>query len=447
MDTSLYKSFFSLLLIVFSLGIFGQSKEKLQEQKTRLEDEIKLANVILREMRDDKKESLSSLEALNQKLRIREQLIRTLSKEIIMLQEEAEAQEVRYNELQEHLALQQQVYADMIRKAYAQRSNTTLMMFILSSRDIFQAAKRIQYLKQIARARQQQIERIKETQALIVKQKEDILRKQEEKSRVIERQKNEKESLQSEKKQQEEQLASFKGKEKEIESDIKKKQQERDQLNREIERMIAAEIKKAKQEAERRSLEKDAQSIGLEKGRDFTAKTSNAVLRNLIDKKRKEREAAGEKAPEESLPSLTVESQQLAANFSANQKKLPWPVERGLVINRFGRQNHPVAKQVVIDNKGIDIATQKGSDAKAVFEGEVTRIVRIPGANKAVLVSHGNYFTVYSNLTDLYVSKGDKVKTGQKLGKIYSDDESGKTQLHFEIWRDMEVLDPQAWLQ
>lgn len=447
MDTSLYKSVYSLLFIVLTLGVFGQSKEKLQEQKTRLEDEIKLANVILREMRDDRKESLSSLEALNQKLRIREQLIRTLSKEVIMLQEEAEAQEKRYNELQEYLSLQQQVYADMIRKAYAQRSNTTLMMFILSSRDIFQAAKRIQYLKQIARARQQQIERIKETQELIAKQREDILSKQEEKKRVVERQKNEKASLQSEKKQQEEQLASFKGKEKEIESDIKKKQQQRDQLNREIERMIAAEIKRAKEEAERRSLEKDAQSIGLEKDRDFSSKTTNNALRELINKKRKEREAAGDKTPEESLPSLTIESQQLAANFSANQKKLPWPVERGLVINRFGRQNHPVAKQVVIDNKGIDIATQKGSDAKAVFEGEVTRIVRIPGANKAVLISHGNYFTVYSNLTDIYVSKGDKVKIGQKLGKIYSDDESGKTQLHFEIWRDMEVLDPQAWLQ
>lgn len=437
-------------LTFFPILVFSQqddSKEKLQQKKVQLEDEIKLANVILREMREDRKESISSLEALNQKLRIREQLIRTINREVELLEKERQQQEFKLRELEDQLNQQQQVYADMIRKIRAQGDNTTIVLFVLSSKDFFQAVKRVQYLKQIANARLEQIRRIEETKENIFSEKEAIERKSMEKKRVIERQKHERKTLNDERKQQELQLTSFRGEEKEIEADIQKKQTQRDQLNKEIQRLIAGEIKRSKDEAKRRSLEEDAKGVGLQRGKDFTAKTSNNVLISLIDKKRKERKAEGADSPESSLPKLTMESQQLTENFSANKKKLPWPVERGLVVTRYGRQNHPVAKQVIIDNKGIDIATQKGSDARAVFDGVVSRIVRIPGANKAVLVSHGNYFTVYSNLTDLYVAKGDQIKVGQSIGRIYTDEETGNTHLHFEVWRDMDVMNPQSWLQ
>ncbi len=436
-------------MLVLSVGLHAQTdnKEKLQQQKVRLEDEIKFANTILREMRADKNESISSLEALSQKLRIRNQLIRTLNREVALLEKERLQQEQKIIELEAFLVNQKEVYANMIRKARSSHRGDKILAFIFSSQDFFQAVKRVQYLKQIAKARQDQINRIKSTQQTLVKEKELVEKKALEKQRVIERQKAEQASMEQERVEQERQLASFKGKEKDIQKDIETKQQQRDQLNKEIEKLIAAEIKRAKEEAKRRSLESDAEGVGLKKGVDFTAKTSTKDLTTKIEKAREARKAVGETSPDASMPSLKLEDQQLAANFSANKKKLPWPVERGLVVSRYGRQNHPVAKQVVIDNKGIDIATQKGSDARSVFDGEVTRIVRIPGANKAVLVSHGNYFTVYSNLTDVYVSKGDVVKVGQLLGRIYTDEENGKTHLHFEIWQDMEVMDPQAWLQ
>jgi septal ring factor EnvC (AmiA/AmiB activator) len=453
---SKYYLFFAIFLL--SLGsVLGQQRpsqdrEKLQQKKARLEDEIKLANVILKDMRENQKESVASLEALQQKLRIREQLIRTMKREVELLEKEKSDQDKRIVELEELLNQQQEIYARMIQKAYTSRNKQAVIMFILSSSDFYQAVRRVQYLRQIAAAREAQIDRILQTRADLEAEREELKRKKEETARLIARQQEEQKTLLAEQQEQEKQLADFKGKEQEIQEDIKKKAQQRDQLNAEIQRLIAIEIQRAKEEAQRKEIEKRATQIGLVKGKDFTSKTTNAQLQALIQKKREEiaraqQEAAPKEEPTESLPVLSAENQLLAANFSANRKKLPWPVERGLVVGRFGKHKHAVAEQVVIDNKGIDIATSKGSRARAVFEGEVISILRIPGANKAVLVRHGNYFTVYSNLTDIYVNRGDTVKRGQDLGLIYTDDENGKTILHFEVWENTTVLDPQTWLQ
>jgi murein hydrolase activator len=457
-DTVKSKYYLVLAIFLLSLGnVLGQQRpsqdrEKLQQKKVRLEDEIKLANVILKDMRQNQKESVASLEALQQKLRIREQLIRTMKREVELLEKEQAEQDKRIIEMEELLNQQQEIYARMIQKAYTSRNKQAVIMFILSSSDFYQAVRRVQYLRQIAAAREAQIDRIRQTRADLEVEREELKRKKEETARLIARQIEEQKTLLEEQQEQEKQLADFKGKEQEIQQDIKKKAQQRDQLNAEIQRLIAIEIQRAKEEAQRKEIEKRAIQVGLVKGKDFTAKTTNTQLQALIQKKREEiaraqQQAAPKEDPTESLPVLSAESQLLAANFSANKKKLPWPVERGLVVGRFGKHKHAVAEQVVIDNKGIDIATAKGSKARAVFEGEVISILRIPGANKAVLVRHGNFFTVYSNLTDIYVNRGDTVKRGQDLGLIYTDDENGKTILHFEVWENTTVLDPQTWLQ
>lgn len=458
MDTVKSKYYLVLAIFLLSLGnVLGQQRpsqdrEKLQQKKVRLEDEIKLANVILKDMRQNQKESVASLEALQQKLRIREQLIRTMKREVELLEKEQAEQDKRIIEMEELLNQQQEIYARMIQKAYTSRNKQAVIMFILSSSDFYQAVRRVQYLRQIAAAREAQIDRIRQTRADLEVEREELKRKKEETARLIARQIEEQKTLLEEQQEQEKQLSDFKGKEQEIQQDIKKKAQQRDQLNAEIQRLIAIEIQRAKEEAQRKEIEKRANQVGLVKGKDFTAKTTNTQLQALIQKKREEiaraqQQAAPKEDPTESLPVLSAENQLLAANFSANKKKLPWPVERGLVVGRFGKHKHAVAEQVVIDNKGIDIATAKGSKAQAVFEGEVISILRIPGANKAVLVRHGNFFTVYSNLTDIYVNRGDTVKRGQDLGLIYTDDENGKTILHFEVWENTTVLDPQTWLQ
>jgi septal ring factor EnvC (AmiA/AmiB activator) len=438
----------------------GDNKEQLQQKKTRLEDEIKLANVILNDMRENRKESISSIEALQQKLRIREQLLRTMRREIELLEIEQREQDKRILELEELLNQQQEMYARMIQKAYTARDKQAILMFILSSNDFYQAVKRVQYLRQIAQAREKQIDRIRQTREELEHERTELKRKKEEKARLMARQQEEQRTLEAEKIDQEKRVADFKGREQEILVDIKKKQQQRDQLNAEIQRLIALEIQRAKEEAQRKQIEKEAAQVGLVKGKDFTGKTTNKQLQELIKKKREEIARLQQQqqqqgapvtptpsAPLEELPVLSAENQLLAANFSANRKKLPWPVERGLVVGRFGKHSHAVATQVVIDNKGIDIATSSGSKAKAVFDGEVISILRIPGANKAVLVRHGNYFTVYSNLTDIYVERGEQVKRGQNLGLIFTDEENGKTILHFEVWQNTTVLDPSSWLQ
>ncbi|HAD96118.1 MAG TPA: peptidase M23, partial [Cryomorphaceae bacterium] len=143
---------------------------------------------------------------------------------------------------------------------------------------------------------------------------------------------------------------------------------------------------------------------------------------------------------------LTPEATRLAANFAANKSRLPWPVERGLVVAKFGPQQHPVAKSVIINNNGIDIATERGSKARAAFDGEVSRVIRTPGAALAVFIRHGNYFTVYNNLSEVYVKQGDMVKSKQEIGSVFFNELEGKTVLHFELWKELDVVDPLPWL-
>jgi septal ring factor EnvC (AmiA/AmiB activator) len=241
-------------------------------------------------------------------------------------------------------------------------------------------------------------------------------------------------------------VGQLKTREKEITREIKAKQAEADKLEKEIQRIIAAEMRKARELAERESLEKEAKELGLVPGKDFTSKTDNKRLRVLINEKRKSMNMA-EKPAEPATPtySLTPEARQLAANFAANRGTLPWPVERGIIVGKFGKQPHPVAKGIVVNNPHIEIATDAGAKARASFDGEVTSIIRIPGANKAVLVRHGNYYTVYGNLVEVYVKAGDKVRLKQELGSIYTDRDN-QTILEFGLWLEDQIQNPEPWL-
>jgi murein DD-endopeptidase MepM/ murein hydrolase activator NlpD len=211
-------------------------------------------------------------------------------------------------------------------------------------------------------------------------------------------------------------------------------------------------MRRAQEAAIRKELETEATRVGLVKGKDYQANTSNKALQNLIDAKRKAAADAGTPAPTKpTTPSqsfgMTPEAQQMANNFVANKAKLPWPVERGVLVKEFGLQRHQVATQVQVFNSGIDIATEKGARARAVFEGEVVSTPLIPNSPlKAVIIKHGNYFTVYSNLISLEVKVGDTVKVKQILGEIYADDEQAESVLHFQLWKDMEKQDPKPWL-
>lgn len=439
-----------LLLVLmgwFSVDAQAQEKrkDKLQLQKVRLQDEIELANKILEETRQNKDLSVGQVEALIQKIGIRERLLRTMQRELDLLQEEMEAINLNIAAHEAEVERMRQEYASMIRGARRSNSSSSRLMFLLSSKDFNQAFKRLEYMKQLAEHRRRQVERIAEEQLALQEDLAELEKTKAQKEQLLQAREQEVKMMRADREKTESAISELRQQEKQLLEEIEAKRKQSEMLEAEIQRIIEEEIRRAKEQAIRRQLEDEATAVGLTKGKDFSSKTSNDKLKELIKKRR---ESQKSQAAETSSPAyeLTPEARELAANFTKNKGKLPWPVEKGIITSSFGRHPHPVAKGVIVNNNGIDIATEGGSAARAVFDGEVSRVIRIPYGNKAVLIRHGNYFTVYDNLVQVYVKEGDKVTTKQEIGLIFTDPKDGKTQLHFEIWLVDKVQNPQPWL-
>lgn len=432
-------------LLVLSLGLFGQAdrRKALEKEKVRLLDELEFASQILAETRKDKKVSLEEIQAFQKKIDLRESLLRNLNREIKLLDQEIKGQNTKLDSLQADLTEKKEQYAEMIRQARRSQSSHNRLMFLLSARDFNQALKRLEYMKLYAQFRRRQVALIQERQTEISQTLSELERQKLRKLALGREMNAEKERLTAEKQAQEKRIEEYGAREEALTAEIAAKEKRSQKLEKEIQRLIALEIKRAKAAAERRQLEERAIKAGLVRGRDFSSNTTNDRLESLITKAL----AAGAEAAKPSTTyALTPEARALAASFEANRNRLPWPVEKGLVIGTFGKQRHPVAKSVIIRNNGIDIATEKGSVARAAFKGEVLKIIRIPGESLAILVQHGNYYTLYKNLAVPYVKQGETIQSGQELGLIYTDKTEGKTVLHFEIWKNLQVMDPMMWL-
>jgi murein DD-endopeptidase MepM/ murein hydrolase activator NlpD len=441
-----------LTLLLLPWASFAQSDQRraLEAEKTRLLDEIELANRILAETKQDKAASLGNIETVQQKIRLREKLIRTLDKEVEFIDLEEEETQERIDTLELEIERQKQAYAQMIRQAYKSRHNSSRLMFILSSEDFNQALRRIEYLKQYAEFRRQQVQEIEEKELTLKEELKELGLQKARKAAVRSQLEREKNRLGDERLSQEQAIAEFKKMERDLKQKLREKQKAAAAVEAQIQKAIAAEIARAKALAKRRELEEEASSLGLAKGREFSQSTSNEELEKLIAKKRSQIAAENPaQLPEkrsEPRYELTPEASALAANFAANQKRLPWPVERGLVVGQFGPQRHPVVKSVMIENRGIDIATEKNSAIRAIFDGVVSSVLPLPDGQLAIIINHGSYFTVYQNLTNLQVQKGQKVSKLQTLGNSYTDPNSAETRFHFELWKDQQAVNPLLWL-
>ena len=445
-----FRNYILLFFLLAALASWGQSnrKEKLQQLKIKLQDEIELANKILSETQKDRELSLSQISTVQKKLKLRENLIRTLDKEQEILGKEIDVLQTDIDTLQKKVNKLKADYAKMIKQAYKSKNKYSRLMFILSSRNFNQAVRRLEYLKQYSEYRRRQVDEITARQNELNEKINVLTRQKERKAALRNQMKAENDKLIAEKEEQESAIASLQTKEKEITKELKNKQKEAKKLENEIQRIIAAEIRRAKEAAIRKQIEDEAKRVGLIAGKDYTKRTANKKLKDLIEKKKAELRAANKPVKESSAPvyALTPEATRLAANFAANKSRLPWPVERGLVISKFGPQRHAIAKSVIINNNGIDIATEKGSKARAAFDGEVSRVLRIPGQALAVIVIHGNYFTYYQNLSEVFVKQGDKIKGMQEIGTVYNNESEGRSVLHFELWKETQSLDPLPWL-
>ncbi|MCF2603970.1 peptidoglycan DD-metalloendopeptidase family protein [Parabacteroides distasonis] len=432
-----------LCCTLFVEGGYAQKSSavrKLEQQRKEALAEIEQTNQLLQETSKSAKSSLNRLNLIAKQILSRKQVISLLNKELDEIENELMAIQGEIRRLRTQLGDKQANYGKSIRGIYKRHNAQDKLLFVLSAESFSQSLRRIRYLREYADWQKRQAKEI------ITKQQEIDLKKQEmEKTRAEKRallgtRQEESKKLQSEEAAQKEEVQQLNKKQKDLKAELRKKQKQAEALNRQIEKQIAEEIARA--EAEARAAREKAERAAREQAakKNASASPSTAKAKEPI---REERVAATKGGY-----AMTKAERQLSDNFGNNRGKLPYPVTgRYTVVATFGEQQHSELKYVRTSNSGIDIQTTPGADARAVFNGVVTRVFVVPGYNNSVIVRHGNYLTVYSNLSQVYVKAGDTVSTRQALGKIYSDPEEGQaTILHFQLWKEKTKLNPLPWL-
>lgn len=404
------------LIIYFTFPVSAQSKKSLQLKKNKLQKELEYTSKLLRETQADKKNSLSQVEKLSRNIEARMELIQTIESEVRLLEQEIVTHRLEIEKKNKALQRLKEQYAEMVFTAWMNRNQFNQLMYVISARDYNQGIRRIQYFNQVNNLRKQRIDEILELNTRLQQKVEELRSMREEKSAALKQLIEEAKKLEADKKQKEETIAKLKNKERELTEKIKKKEREKKQLEDKIKAIIENEIK----EAEARK-KKASSTTKKTKTQGTSAKTSTKYIK--------------------STPSSSFSS----SGFAANKGRLPWPVEKGVITGKFGVQPHPVFSSLEIKNDGIDITTDRGASVRAVYKGEVTGVFRVDGYENVIIIRHGEYLTVYSNLASVNVSKGNKVETKQKIGTVATDDE-GKTFLNFQIRYGSTVLNPVLWL-
>jgi septal ring factor EnvC (AmiA/AmiB activator) len=393
-----------LLLFLFPTAQNShQNKEKLLDKKKQIESEINFYKQLLKDTKKSKEASLSQLNLIKSQINKREELIAEINYEVRKLDNEIEKNNIIVEKQNQNLNILKDEYARMIYYSYFKNRNSTgRIMLIFSSKDFNQAFQRLKYFQEFNEYRTKQFELINSTTTILNQKIIELLDQKKSKAELLESNEQEKGKLDSEKSDKDKILKQLKSKESEIAKNLKQKQNEARKLQAKIESVINDEIKKS------------------------AVKTNVKVTNSTTIKS-----------------VLTTEEKTLSDNFANNKGRLPWPLESGVVVGSYGEHPHPDLPGIKIKNNGIDIAT-KSTEAKAIFNGIVSGVVTITNSNKAVIIRHGDYFTVYTNLETIYVGKNDKVVTRQNIGKIYSGE--GKTELHFEIWQGKILVNPLEWL-
>jgi septal ring factor EnvC (AmiA/AmiB activator) len=393
------------LISTLSISAYAQQDVKaLEEDKKRIEEEIAYTNKLLEETTQNRELSYEQLLVLRSRISKRANLLATIQKQLLQVESQINRSSREVEQLEKERQALRKEYARMIEIAYQNRGSYNKLIFLFSAEDFNQAFQRLKYLQQYAAFRRNQIKKIEETNKKIKEELDQLDKEQKKQKALLEEERRAQIVLQTEQQSIDQSVKKLAQKEKQLRKTIQQKEREAQQLQRTIERIIAEEVRRAS-------------------------------------------ESNTEKVPrEDRLMELTPEELNLSNAFAGNRGKLPWPTERGIIASRYGTHAHPVLKKVSIKNNGIDIATQKGAQARAVFDGIVVSTNTITASNIAVIIRHGEYFTVYTNLDEVFVKRGDKVKTKDLIGRIHTDKSSGKTMIHFELWKGRQIVDPALWL-
>ena len=396
-------------MCLFSLISFNQlfsqissdQQKKLEAQRTKLMNEIKQINNLLFSNTKIRKNAIDEVEDIQVRLNVRSELIKVTNMQANLLIRRININQRNIDNQRKELDELKKEYAKMIQKSYASKSLQNRLMFLFSSENFLQAYRRIQYLKQYARYRRNQGLEIAEKTKLLQNLNKILIEENEIKIRLINENRVVQQKLAEEQKKQQDLINTLRVKQKSLKLQIARKQKQREKINKEINRLI----RKAIAESNR-----------------ISGKTVKDVFQ------------------------LTPESKLIAKNFQENKGRLPWPLEKGVITQGFGRQRHPVVKTTIIQSNGVTISTEPFAKVRAVFDGEVMSIIIIKGSNPSVLIRHGSYITLYTNLSKLYVKKGEKVASKQVIGEVFTNQQTGKTQLQFGIFNNIKALNPKDWI-
>lgn len=395
----------SVGIIFPTKGYTQDKKEQLQQEKQKIEEEIRYTNELLEKTRKNKTASVNEVVLLENKIKKREQLISAFDRQLRSINRDISGAGSEISGLEGELQQLREEYARMIYYAQKNRNAYTRLMFIFSAESFNQAYRRLKYFQQYSEYRRHQVELITQTEKDLSARIRKLESQKTDKIKLLEDEKDEQSKLRKEKSDKGQTVNQLKQQEQQLLKKLREQEKARSKLNDEIQRIIAEEIRKA---------------------REAGGSRSKAAPSDFFD--------------------LTPEERELSADFESNKGKLPWPLERGVVSGTFGEHPHPVLKGIKTKSNGVNLMTSSGAEARAVFKGTVSRVMNVPQFNTVVIVRHGEYLTVYSNLVDVIVNMGDVVYTKQPIGRIVTSSEEGATELHFEVWKGKTVLDPEPWL-
>lgn len=386
--------------LFFSANAFSQNQvSSLKKKKEQNEKDIAYTNTLLNNTLKSKEASLGQLNLLNQRIRSREALIQSIEGEISLISSQITQLNQDVFELEGELSKLKQQYEKVILYAFKQKNSYEKLMFLLSSRDFNQAYKRYKYLQQFSEYSRKQGKAIGDKKQTLDLRLVVLNQVKKEKESLLSEKTKENNKLSLEKREQSLLVEKLKKREKQLRDDLKKQRSYAEKLEKEIQKIIEREARLA---AKKKA------------GSGKFALTPNEVV--------------------------------LSESFGQNQGKLPWPTATGFISENFGEHPHPVLKHVTVRNDGINITTDAKADCRSIFKGEVTHILSMPGLNNVVIIRHGEFFSVYSNLSSVIVKKGDLVESKQKIGVVFTDETQNQTVLKFQLWKGSNKLNPSLWL-
>jgi septal ring factor EnvC (AmiA/AmiB activator) len=403
-----------VLLAALAIGLLpvsAQGRKDLEKKRDALDAQIKETSALIAKARSEQRSTQQQVQLLEAQIKQRQELISTMNSEVFRMDQEVQDTRDSIRRLEGDLEKLKDEYARMVQFAYMNRSAYDRLSYIFAAESFAQAFRRSRYLEQLAQHRSQQAELIQGTRNALARKVDALQATRQEKSVLLDRQLGEARKLTEDKKGQQLALEDLRKEEGRLKKALAKQEKQRRELAAAIRKAIESEIAKSRAAAAKKA------PAGTPSGKvEFT---------------------------------LTPEAKELNADFEKNRGKLPWPVEKGTITSVFGKQAHPVLRGIQIENNGLDIGCLPGAPVRAIFRGEVSSVIVIPGAGKAVMLSHGAYRTVYSNLREVAVNKGDRVDTKQVVGTVMTED--GASTAHIEIWKigsdgQLQKVDPAAWI-